>query len=214
MRLSGVQAHIGSQILEAEPLAETARELAALAGELLAAGFPIETVDIGGGIGVGPGAPTPESYAAAVLPGLAGFPGRILVEPGRSIVGPAGALVTRVLDVKRERGKTFVIVDAGMNDLLRPALYEAVHPIEPVAAGNGPRIRADVVGPVCETADCFVHDFEMAEPAEGDLARDPRRRRLRFAMSSNYNFRGRAPPRSSSRTAPGARSADARATRT
>ena len=191
VRLSGVQAHIGSQILQAEPLAETARELAELAGELLSAGFPIETVDIGGGIGVGPGAPTPESYAAAVLPGLAGFPGRILVEPGRSIVGPAGALVTRVVGVKRERGKTFVIVDAGMNDLLRPALYEAVHPIEPVASRSGPKICADVVGPVCETADCFVHDFEMAEPLEGDLLAILDTGAYGSAMSSNYNFRGR-----------------------
>jgi len=192
VRLSGVQAHIGSQILEAEPLAETARELAALARELIAAGFPIETVDIGGGIGVGPGAPTPESYARAVLPGLAGFSGRVLVEPGRSIVGPAGALLTRVVGVKRERGKAFVIVDAGMNDLLRPALYEAVHTIESVAAGKGPRIRADVVGPVCETADCFLHDADMAEPEEGDLLAILDAGAYGSAMSSNYNFRYRA----------------------
>jgi diaminopimelate decarboxylase len=193
VRLSGIQAHIGSQILQAEPLAETARELASLARELAAAGFPIETVDVGGGIGIGPGALTPESYASAVLAALGGLSARILVEPGRAIAGPAGALVTRVLGVKRERGKTFVIVDAGMNDLLRPALYEAAHPIEPVAATKNPRIRADVVGPVCETADCFLHDAELAEPVEGDLLAILDAGAYGYAMSSNYNFRYRPP---------------------
>ena len=192
VRLSGIQAHIGSQILQAEPLAETARELASLARELSAAGFPIETVDVGGGIGIGPGALTPESYASAVLPALAGLSARILIEPGRAIAGPAGALVTQVLGVKRERGKTFVIVDAGMNDLLRPALYEAAHPIEPVRAVKNPRIRADVVGPVCETADCFLHDAELAEPGENDLLAILDAGAYGSAMSSNYNFRYRA----------------------
>jgi diaminopimelate decarboxylase len=191
VRLSGVQAHIGSQILQPGPLAETARDLAALARELGSAGFPIETIDIGGGIGIGEGALTPESYAAAVLPALAGLPGRVLIEPGRAIVGPAGVLVTRVLGVKRERDKTFVIVDAGMNDLLRPALYEAVHPIEAVGAQVRPEIQADVVGPVCETADCFLHDARMSEPDEGDLLAIGEAGAYGAAMSSNYNFRGR-----------------------
>ena len=189
--MTGVQAHIGSQILDAEPLIQTARELAALARALAAAGFPIETVDIGGGIGIGPGAPSPEDYARAVLGELDGLPGRLLVEPGRAIVGPAGALVTRVLGVKRERGKTFVVVDAAMNDLLRPALYEARHPIEPVAAGREPRIVADLVGPVCESADCFVHDAELPEPREGSLFAILDAGAYGFSMSSNYNFRCR-----------------------
>ena len=192
VRLSGVQAHIGSQILEPGPLAETARDLGSLARGLAAAGFSIETVDIGGGIGIGPRAPTPEDYAAAVLPALAGLPARILIEPGRAIAGPAGALVTRVLGIKREREKTFVIVDAGMNDLLRPALYEAVHRIEPVTDRKGPRIHADVVGPVCETADRFLQDAEMGEPREGDLLAILDAGAYGFAMSSNYNFRYRA----------------------
>ncbi len=192
VKLSGVQAHIGSQILQAEPLAETARELASLARELAAAGSAIETIDVGGGIGIGPGAPTPESYAAAVLPALDGLAARILIEPGRAIVGPAGALVTRVLGIKREREKTFVIVDAGMNDLLRPALYEALHPIEPLRTRPGPEIRADVVGPVCESADCFQHDALMARPEEGDLLLIRDTGAYGAAMASNYNFRGRA----------------------
>ena len=194
--MTGVQAHIGSQILEPGPLVETARALASLARELSAAGFSIETVDIGGGIGIGmdSGRPSlsPEAYAAEVLPALDGLPGRLLVEPGRSIVGPAGALVTRVLGVKRERAKTFVIVDAAMNDLLRPALYEARHPIELVRDGREPRIVADVVGPVCESADCFVHDAELPEPREGDLFAILDAGAYGFSMSSNYNFRPRA----------------------
>ena len=194
--MTGVQAHIGSQILEAGPLVETARALAALARELAAAGFSIETVDMGGGIGIGMGAGkpslSPEAYAAAVLPALDGVPGRILVEPGRSIVGPAGALVTRVLGVKREREKTFVIVDSAMNDLLRPALYEARHPIELVRDGRESRIVADVVGPVCESADCFIHDAELPEPREGDLFAILDAGAYGFSMSSNYNFRSRA----------------------
>ena len=100
--------------------------------------------------------------------------------------------MTRVVGVKRERGKTFVIVDAGMNDLLRPALYGAVHPIEPVTATNNPGIRADVVGPVCETADCFVHDADIVEPAQGDLLAILDAGAYGAAMSSNYNFRYRA----------------------
>jgi len=192
VRLSGIQAHVGSQILEPGPLAETARELASLARELEAAGFAIETVDIGGGIGIGQGAPTPEAYAAAVLPELDGLHARILIEPGRAIAGPAGVLLTRVLGIKREREKTFVIVDAAMNDLLRPALYEALHPIEPVRLRTGPEIRADVVGPVCESADCFQHDARLPEPEEGDLLVIRDTGAYGAAMSSNYNFRGRA----------------------
>ena len=190
--MTGVQAHIGSQILDAGPLVQTARELAGLARRLAATGFPIETVDIGGGIGIGPGAPSPEDYARAVLKELNGLPGRLLVEPGRAIVGPAGALVTRVLGVKRERGKTFVVVDAAMNDLLRPALYEAHHPIERVSSGGGTTITADVVGPVCETADSFLQGAAMPEPEEGDLFAILDAGAYGFAMSSNYNFRYRA----------------------
>jgi diaminopimelate decarboxylase len=189
--MTGVQAHIGSQILEAGPLVETARALAALSRELSAAGFPIETIDIGGGIGIGKAGLTPETYAACVLPALDGVPGRLLLEPGRAIVGPAGALVTRVLGVKRERAKTFVIVDAAMNDLLRPALYEAHHPIERVRPDGGERMTADVVGPVCETADCFLQDAELPRPEEGDLVAILDAGAYGFAMASNYNFRAR-----------------------
>lgn len=191
VRMCGVQAHIGSQILEAGPLAETARELAALAGALARRGFSIETLDIGGGLGIGEEALSPEAYAAAVLPFLRGFPFRILIEPGRAIVGPAGVLLTRVLDVKKEREKNFVVTDAGMNDFIRPALYRAIHPIEPVAISGGQRFIADVVGPVCETSDSFLTDARMEEPREGDLLAIRDAGAYGFSMSSNYNFRPR-----------------------
>ncbi len=192
LRMVGLQAHIGSQILEPGPLAETARELSSLSTALLAEGFPLETLDIGGGIGIGEGALTPEAYAAAVLPVLTAQPLRVLIEPGRAIAGPAGVLLTRVLYVKEERDRSFVITDAGMNDLLRPALYQAAHPIERVGSSSGgATIRTDVVGPVCETADAFLRDVEMGRPDEGDLFAIRDAGAYGFAMASNYNFRAR-----------------------
>jgi diaminopimelate decarboxylase len=195
IRMTGIQAHIGSQIGDPAPLAETARELALLASRLLERGFGLETLDVGGGIGTGEsGSPalSPEAYAAAVLPPLKGVPLQILIEPGRAIVGPAGALVTRVLYRKTNGGKEFVITDAGMNDLLRPPLYGAIHPIESVAPPVGAPLVADVVGPICETSDFFARDRTLASPAEGDLLAILDAGAYGFAMSSNYNFRNRA----------------------
>jgi diaminopimelate decarboxylase len=192
VRMTGVQAHVGSQIRETAPLAATARDLAALARALARDGFAMETIDLGGGIGIGEGGFTPEEYAAAVLPELAGLPARVLIEPGRAIAGPAGVLVTRVLYVKTGRGKTFVVTDAGMNDLIRPALYQAIHPIESVATPRGQTVRADVVGPVCETSDFFLRDAELSAAAEGDLLAIRDAGAYGFSMASNYNFRPRA----------------------
>jgi diaminopimelate decarboxylase len=191
VRAVGVQAHVGSQILEEAPLAKTACELAALAGSLAAAGFPIETVDVGGGLGIGPGALSPESYAAAVLPPLVPLPFRVLIEPGRAIVGRAGALLTRVLYVKREREKNFVVVDAGMNDFLRPALYQAAHPIESCGDPSRDSLVVDVVGPVCETGDAFLRDAVLPCPREGDVLAIREAGAYGHAMASNYNFRPR-----------------------
>lgn len=198
VRMTGVQAHIGSQILDPEPLAQAARDLAGLAVALATEGHPIETVDVGGGIGVaseGQEPLTPERYAAAVVPHLRGLPFKMLIEPGRAIVGPAGALVTRVLYVKESSGKLFVITDAGMNDLLRPALYGAIHSVESVSNGRIDRehVRADVVGPICETSDFFLRDAMVDRPEEGDLLAIRDVGAYGFAMSSNYNFRGRPP---------------------
>ncbi len=195
VRMTGIQAHIGSQIGDPRPLAETARELALVASQLLQRGFALETLDVGGGIGIGESespALSPEEYARAVMAPLEGLPLRILIEPGRAIVGAAGALVTRVLYRKTNGGKEFVIVDAGMNDLLRPPLYGAIHPIEPVASPTGPPIVADVVGPICESSDFFARDRTLAAPEEGDFLAILDSGAYGSAMSSNYNFRNRA----------------------
>jgi diaminopimelate decarboxylase len=141
VEIAGVQSHIGSQITDLAPLAEAARELAALSRRLLDAGFPLRTIDIGGGLGVSyegdPGARARRRSPDVVLPALEGLPLTLLLEPGRSLVATAGVLLTRVSFLKTNGAKTFVIVDAGMNDLLRPALYQAFHRIEPVL----PRVR-------------------------------------------------------------------------
>ena len=195
VRMTGIQAHIGSQIGDPRPLAETARELALLASQLLQRGFALETLDVGGGIGIGESespALSPEEYARAVLAPLEGLPLRILVEPGRAIVGAAGALVTRVLYRKTNGGKEFVIVDAGMNDLIRPPLYGAIHPIESVAPPTGRPLVADIVGPICESSDFFARDRTLPAPEEGDLLAILDSGAYGFAMASNYNFRNRA----------------------
>lgn len=194
IRLTGLQAHIGSQILEPSPLSQTARELASLAAELTGLGANLETLDLGGGVGVGETEEqslSPEAYAAAVLPALSELRLRILIEPGRSIVARAGALITRVLHLKENLGKNFVVTDAAMNDLLRPALYSAPHPIEPVVP-RGQTFTADIVGPICETGDFFLRGAVIDRPEEGDLLVIRNAGAYGFAMSSNYNFRPRA----------------------
>lgn len=192
----GVQCHIGSQVSDLEALGAAARDLAALSRDLLAEGFPLRTIDIGGGLGVdyaGIGGPSPADLAACVLPVLRGLALTLLLEPGRSLVAPAGLLMTRVLQVKENRGKRFVIVDAAMNDLLRPALYQAHHRIEPVAGRGAARRIVDVVGPVCETGDFLARDREMEDVAAGDLLAIRDTGAYAFSMASQYNMRPRAP---------------------
>jgi diaminopimelate decarboxylase len=194
IEVSGLQSHIGSQIIDLEPLAEAARALAALSRRLLAEGFPLRTIDIGGGLGIdyhgGAGA-SPEALAERVLPELRGLPLTLLLEPGRSLVAPAGVLLTRVLFLKRNREKTFVIVDAAMNDLLRPSLYQAFHRIEPVRETGAPALRVDVVGPVCETGDFLARDRELSLPQAGALLAVRDAGAYAFSMASNYNLRPR-----------------------
>ncbi len=195
LAITGVQCHIGSQITDLAPLEDAARELAALSRRLLDEGFALETIDVGGGLGVdyeGGAPPDPQALAARILPALEGLPLTLLIEPGRSLVAPAGVLLTRVLDLKENRGKLFVIVDAGMNDLLRPSLYRAFHRVEPVVSRERPTRRVDVVGPVCETGDFLARDrnLELPEPGELYVVRDVGA--YGFVMSSNYNMRPRA----------------------
>jgi diaminopimelate decarboxylase len=195
IEVGGVQCHIGSQITELEPLAAAARALAGLSRQLLDEGFPLRTIDIGGGLGVsydGTGVPDPSGLAAAVLPALEGLPLALVLEPGRSLVASSGVLLTRVLYVKEVHGKRFVVVDAGMNDLLRPALYDAFHRIEPVMRRGRAGELVDVVGPVCETSDFLARCRVLERPEPGDLLAVRDVGAYGFAMSSNYNFRPRA----------------------
>jgi diaminopimelate decarboxylase len=195
VRVTGVQCHIGSQLLDLDPVDEAVGSLVELTRRLLQAGFELETIDVGGGLGVdyeGGGAPTPAALAARVLPLVAPLGLRLLLEPGRSLVGPAGTLLTRVLQVKHSHGRRFVIVDAGMNDLLRPALYEAFHRIEPVVEElDRATRRVDVVGPVCETGDFLALGRELPEVRPGELLAVRDAGAYGFSMASNYNLRPR-----------------------
>jgi diaminopimelate decarboxylase len=191
----GLQCHIGSQITEMEPLAAAARALADESRQLLDEGFPLETIDLGGGLGVsydGRGVPDPSALAAAVLPAVERLPLTLVLEPGRSLVAAAGVLLTRVLYLKDGGARRFVIVDAGMNDLVRPALYDAHHRIEPVVERGGPVELVDVVGPVCETSDFLARRRELARPREGDVLAVLDAGAYGFSMSSRYNMRPRA----------------------
>ena len=195
VRIVGVQCHIGSQITDLEPLAAAARALAGLSRTLLDEGLPLETIDLGGGLGVGydgqPG-PDPVALAAAVLPAVEQLPLTLVLEPGRSLIARAGVLLTRVLYVKDGPARRFVVVDAGMNDLLRPALYDAYHRVDPVCPRGRPAELVDVVGPVCETSDFLARRRELERPEPGELLVVRDVGAYGFSMSSNYNMRPRA----------------------
>jgi diaminopimelate decarboxylase len=176
IKVAGVDMHIGSQITELDPFDDAFALLADFVRELRADGHTISHVDLGGGLGIpyrddNEPPPHPEAYADVVKRATRDLNCRLIFEPGRLIVGNAGILVTRVLFVKYGEGKNFVVVDAGMNDLIRPTLYEAYHDIRPVkeAEHAARRIRADVVGPVCESGDFLALDRDLVEPAPGDL---------------------------------------------
>jgi len=176
LEIAGVDMHIGSQLTDLAPFDEAFSLLAELVGELRRDGHAISHVDLGGGLGIpyregeDPQSYHPEKYAEIVRTHFGGLGCRLVLEPGRLIVGNAGVLVTRVLYVKRGEAKTFVIVDAGMNDLVRPTLYDAWHDIIPAREyADRRKIVADVVGPVCETGDYLAHGREMLEPRAGEL---------------------------------------------
>jgi diaminopimelate decarboxylase len=191
----GVSVHIGSQIRSAQPFGQAIERVAKLVGQLRREGIVLKAVDAGGGLGIdyhgGPfdAAAKVAEYAAAVEDGLAGFEGQLLIEPGRFLVAQAGALVARVLVVKRNGNKTFVITDAAMNDLIRPALYQAHHDIVPVSPRAGSAHAVDVVGPVCESGDFFARDRKLAPIKPGDLVALLDAGAYGLAQSSNYNTR-------------------------
>jgi diaminopimelate decarboxylase len=194
----GVSVHIGSQIRSADPFGAAITRVHHLVRQLHKTGIPIQAVDAGGGLGIdyhgADGAPAAKlaEYAAALNHALQGFQGRLLLEPGRFLVAQAGALVTRVLHVKKNGTKTFVITDAAMNDLIRPALYQAHHEIVPLRPRAGKARPVDIVGPVCETGDFFARDRALQPLRPGDLIALLDAGAYGMAQSSNYNSRPRA----------------------
>jgi len=199
LKARGVSVHIGSQITDVAPFGEAMARVADLVRELRADGHRIDSIDAGGGLGIAYEKPSPHefsayvaTYAQALATPLRGLDVRLLLEPGRSIVGPAGVLLTSVVYRKQNDGKRFLVVDAAMNDLIRPALYGAYHEIIPVerSAGDDSEV-ADIVGPVCETGDFFARDRALPTVNEGDLLAILDVGAYGMVLASNYNTRPR-----------------------
>lgn len=189
----GIACHIGSQLLDLEPFRLAVREVLKIVGSISGPGILLEHLDLGGGLGIpyrGEVAPSIEDYAAVLAEELVDRPHTVIVEPGRALVGPAGLLLTRVEYEKATGERTFLVVDAAMNDLLRPALYDAHHEVADVAPRGDAR-RVDVAGPVCESADTLARDRDLAARA-GDLVAVLDAGAYGMVMASNYNARPRA----------------------
>lgn len=193
---SGVSCHIGSQILDYSPILEAAGKVLALVETLQDEGFEIDHVDLGGGLGIsyrmGDEAPLIRDFITDLRDRIGKAKLTIMIEPGRSIVGAAGVLLTQVLYRKQSPTKEFVVVDAAMNDLIRPALYKAHHEIRPLRQrANAPMVIADVVGPVCETGDFLARDREMPDTEPGEWLAVSSAGAYGFVLASNYNSRPR-----------------------
>jgi diaminopimelate decarboxylase len=200
VKVAGVDMHIGSQITDLDPFGNAFALLADFVRQLRADGHTISHVDLGGGLGIpyhdnNEPPPHPDQYAAVVKQATRDLNCRLIFEPGRLLVGNAGILVTQVLFVKHGEAKTFVIVDAGMNDLIRPTLYDAHHEIWPVQepAPDAARIRADVVGPVCESGDFLAHNRDLVEPRSGALLAVMSAGAYGAVQAGTYNTRGLVP---------------------
>jgi diaminopimelate decarboxylase len=194
LRVRGIDFHIGSQLLDPEPYARALAQVMALVAQLRATGAELEFVDVGGGLGIAyadaEGIPA-RAFADAVLPQLAESGMRLVVEPGRFLVGEAGVLLTRVLVRKEGGGRCFLIADAGMSDLLRPSHYSGYHEVEPVEPRTGEMERVDVVGPICETGDFLALDRVLPPVGAGELLALHAVGAYGFAMASTYNQRPR-----------------------
>lgn len=190
--LHGIEVHVGSQILELSPFREAFVKTKKMLNDLKEHGVSIQTVDVGGGLGVAyktdESAPSPADYIAVLQDVLGDFDGEFVFEPGRCISGDAGVLVASVVRVKQTGDKRFAVLDAGMSDLVRPAMYDAYHNIEAVKGGEASE-RYDVVGPICESADIFGKDRMLPELNEGDLIAIETAGAYGAAMASNYNGR-------------------------
>jgi diaminopimelate decarboxylase len=190
----GISAHIGSQIVTLRPHRRALTRLAGFVQELAAAGIPLRYIDSGGGLGIRYSSETPpekDAWAAELARIVRPTGCHLLIEPGRSLVGSAGVLLMRVFYNKENRGKNFVIVDAAMNDFMRPALYDATHPITRATRSAGSLARADIVGPVCESGDCFLQDWPLGKVSPGDVLVLWGAGAYGTAQASNYNSRTR-----------------------
>jgi len=190
----GISCHIGSQVTEVAPFIDALLRIKELVATLEAQGISISYLDLGGGLGITydqEAPPHPTEYGKAIMETLGQAPVTLILEPGRVIVGNAGILVTQVLYTKAGEEKDFVIVDAAMNDLVRPSLYNAYHAIQPVVKGREGAAKADVVGPICESGDFLARDREIPQVQSGDLLAIMSAGAYGFTMSSNYNSRRR-----------------------
>lgn len=195
LKVVGVSCHIGSQLTKLTPFVDSLRRLKDLIGELSGAGIQIRYLDIGGGLGITydkEEPPHPREYAGGIKAELGTDDLTVILEPGRVIVGNAGVLIAKVLYTKKSGDKHFVIVDAAMNDLIRPSLYGSFHAIQAVHRRGRPRIRADVVGPICESGDFLAKNREMELLEPGELVAVMSAGAYGFTMSSNYNSRPKA----------------------
>ena len=192
-----IDAHIGSQIFDLTPFVDSVKKLITLADDLVKEGINIQYIDIGGGLGISykldDNPPHPSIYADIIKKQFSGKPYKLVLEPGRSLMGNSGMLVTKVLYLKEGTAKKFVIVDAAMNDLIRPAFYESYHEILPVVKGSESKEVVDVVGPICESGDFLAQDRELPKVTSGDLLAVLSAGAYGFVMSSNYNTRPRVP---------------------
>jgi diaminopimelate decarboxylase len=196
INLMGIHAHIGSQIMTTRPYVETLKRVLKLVDSLEDEGITLKYLDLGGGIGVrykSEDPLTPKQFAKDIAPLLRNRHYTLLVEPGRSLVADAGLLLTKVLYRKESSTRHFIIVDAGMNDLARPALYDAYHGIHPLLARSGRRVTADIVGPVCESSDYLARQRTLPLPEQGDSLAVATAGAYGFAMGSQYNSRPRPP---------------------
>jgi diaminopimelate decarboxylase len=194
VEVRGIACHIGSQITDVEPFIKAFEEIKTIADRLGAEGLALRVLDIGGGFGIRYADEEPLDFpllAVEMEKRLRGTPYQLIVEPGRSIVGNAGLLLTRVLYVKRNDRKNFIVVDSGMNDLLRPTLYGSFHEIVPLRQRTDGRLCADIVGPICETGDFLAQDREMPQVLPGDFLAVLTAGAYGYALASNYNTRPR-----------------------
>jgi diaminopimelate decarboxylase len=192
VRIDGIHMHIGSQIITSKPFIGALRRVVAFVGQLKKRGIALEHLNIGGGLGIiykNEKPQTAEQFAENIIPLLRECGLKLILEPGRFIVGNAGILVTKVIYIKKSYHKTFIIVDAGMNDLIRPALYGAYHQILPLHRRNTASVYADVVGPICESADFFAKNRKLPRVKSGDLLAVMSSGAYGFSMASNYNCR-------------------------